>query len=406
MKKSLFSFLAAVSILLTTGCWDSTEIEQISFIMGLAFDTIENEEEKEQKTKKESGQEKRKHDDMFSVTFQVARPTLIQTKTGQGGGGDGDAFFNVTSTGITNFKIRRNLSSRISRHTKFEHLKTIIISEKLARQEAMIEHLIDFYIRDHEMRRNVHVIISKGDAKDILSYSPKLGDIPAISIQRIGDNYRKVLPMQKPKKIGEIAQNVVENRSFLIPRIVKHGNGLKIAGAAIIRRNPNKMIGWMGEQDVAGYNLIHGKVIDDVIETHYKEKPIVFETQDMSSVISYYKDENKNYFHVNIKAEGTLGESWIHEIDLNEEQTVENISNAIAQRIEESSSKIIARMQEEFHVDVFEFGSLIKRQDYPYWQKIRKQWDGKDGEFSKAEIKVTAEVQVRHYMLNEKLEEE
>jgi spore germination protein len=406
MKKGLSIILTLFSILLLSGCWDNTEIEEIGFIMGVAFDTV-SEEEKE-KAEKERAQRSGKHE-MFKVTLQIARPSVIQTKTGQGGGGGGESpFFNVASTDFTNFKIKRNFSSRISRNTNLEHLKSIVISEDLIRQEAMLEHLIDFYLRDDEMRRNPHVLVSKGKASNIFTPDPKLGDIPAIAIQSIGENYPKVLPMQRPKELGEVSKNIIENQSFLIPRIVKHGNGLKIAGAAIFKPKPTKMVGWLGEEDVAGFNLVKGKVINEIIEAEYKEQSIVFEIQKMNSSVRYHRDENKekDTFEVNIKAEGFLSESWLHAIDVSEPKILKEIETAVNKEIEKMASTIIEKMQNEFHVDVFEFGAKVKRENYPYWQKAKQTWDAEDGGFSKADIQVTANVKIRHYMLNEKLKKE
>jgi hypothetical protein len=61
-------------------------------------------------------------------------------------------------------------------------------------------------------------------------------------------------------------------------------------------------------------------------------------------------------------------------------------------------------MQEEFHADIFGLLVQVKQKDYDYWEKVRMEWDGEKGKFSKSNITVNAKVELRHYMLQERLD--
>ncbi len=61
-------------------------------------------------------------------------------------------------------------------------------------------------------------------------------------------------------------------------------------------------------------------------------------------------------------------------------------------------------MQDEFQADIFQFIHQVRVKKYDYWNEVKGNWDGEDGAFSKANIHVEAEAEIRHYMTNEKLE--
>jgi spore germination protein len=282
----------------------------------------------------------------------------------------------------------------------------ITINEDLAKQ-GILEHLIDLYIRDHQMRRGTHILISKGEAKKVFEEKLPLESMPDKSIEMISENYDRTLSMIPIRDVGFVSERVLGKRSYLIPRIVKHGKtDLKIAGAAIFMGIENRMIGWLGEEDVAGYNWVAGETKNGMIEVPYQDKGIfAFETLSMESVITYKRKDDQNTFHVKIKAEGTLGESWIHNLEIDDQKTILKLQKAVADKIKKQATHTINTMQKEYHADIFDFVQQVKQKEYDYWEKTRKEWDGKDGEFSKAEITVEAEVQIRHYMLNKSLDQ-
>jgi spore germination protein len=397
MKKCLFiPFLLLTFIL--SGCWDRLEIEDIGFVMAVALDPLEDKEQKEAQEKNSN------HSQMFTSTYQVAIPGLLGG--GDGGGGQADKpFFNISTSGMTSFKMRRNIDARRSRQLIFEHLKLIIINQELARQ-GLLEHLSDFYTRNHEMRRKTQVYISDGDAKALLEDKLPLENMPAQSIDMISENHPKVLQMIKTIMIADVVEGVTGKRSFLIPRIVKHGKeGVKFSGAAIFLGTTNKMIGWLKETDIEGYNWIMGEAEKGVLEVEYEgEYPFIFETKSMSTSIDYQRENDQDSFKIEIIAEGKLGESWLHKIEINDEETLKKLEEAIVRKIIEQANSTIKKMQEEFHADIFGLLVQVKQKDYDYWEKVRMEWDGEKGAFSKADITVSAKVQLRHYMLQERLD--
>jgi spore germination protein len=405
MNGKVVTFLL-VCLLILPGCWDLTEIEEIGFVLGVALDPMDDEEVKA-KYIKETGRPLPKG--MFQMTNHVVIPGQIG-----GGGEEGSGttkegpFFNIRSIGLTAFKSNRNFAARRSRAMNYEHLKVLIINEELAR-EGIIGNLIDFFIRDHEMRRDTLVLISKGEGYDILNQKLPLEIMPAISIEMITDNAPRGHSIPPPKPIGELMNNVISTQSYIIPRIDKsEGDGFKVAGAAVFLGKGNKMVGWLGEYDVQGLSWISAEAENEIVEAFYgpEQIPFVYETDAADLEINYNHQDGKDIFDVTIKTEGFFVENWIKGIKLDSQETVLELEDAVAKEIERQAKKVIEKMQTEFYTDIFQFHEQVKINNFSYWEEVKDHWDGKGGAFSKAEINVEARVKIRHQMTIEQLEEE
>ncbi|MFC0560362.1 Ger(x)C family spore germination protein [Halalkalibacter alkalisediminis] len=403
MKGITLSFLL-VCLFMLSGCWDLTEIEQLSFVIGTALDPVDDEEIKA-RYQKETGRPLPK--EMFQVTNQVVIPGLIEGG-GEGGGSPAEGpFFNIRSTGMTNFKINRNFTSRRSRVMNYEHVKVVLINEELAR-EGIIESVIDFFARDHAMRRDFLVLISKGSGYEILENKLPLEIMPAISIEMMSNNTEKGHSIPPKKYIGELINNVASHQSYIIPRITKTGgDGIKLAGAAVFFGRENKMVGWLGEYDIQGYGWVTGEVENEAIEAFYgpEQKPFVFETDSGEVKVDYQHENGKDLFTITIMAEGFFVDNWIGGIDLDTHETISKLEQEVANEIKRQSTKVIEKMQNEFYTDIFQLHDEVRIHENSYWQEVKDRWDGEDGAFSKAEINLEVDVEIRHYMTTAELEE-
>lgn len=395
MKKAVISMLA---LMLLTSCWGLTEIEEIGFVLAVALDPLTKAELEEYNNqfKKETGQPARQ---MYKTTYQIVIPSMV---VAEGLKIEDQAFFNMTSVGRTGFKMNRNNAARISRRFNFEHLKALIINEQLLKTGELAK-FIDLYLRDHEMRRDTLVYVSKEDGKEVLKGKIPLEIIPAISIKKIHENYQAQHGMLPPKPIGELAISILDEKSFIVPRISAEKGELIIAGAALFLGDTNELIGWLGEEDVAAYRLVVGEAGNQVMEVTLEEQIFVFEFDNMAMVIDYQLKNGKDFFEIKLKAEGFFVEDWLDDIKIGEEETNKKLAAAVEKEIERLATKIVEKMQREFYSDIFELSKTLKIEKYQRWKEIKAEWDGEDGYFSKANIEINAEVKIEHQMLIEQL---
>ncbi|WNF37579.1 Ger(x)C family spore germination protein [Bacillaceae bacterium IKA-2] len=390
--------IAILSLLLLTSCWDLTEIEEIGFVLAVAIDPLSEEELAEYKKqyKKETGQKARQ---MYKTSYQVVIPSMIVE---EGAKLEDKAFFNIKTVGSTNFKMARITSARISRRLNFQQLKVIIIDEHLLKTGDLAK-FIDFYIRDHEMNRDTLVYVSKGGASEVLETKLPLESMVALSIKKIQDHYLQQHSMPAPKRIGEMATSVLDESSFIVPRIAAVGKELIMAGAAVILGGKNEMIGWLGEVDVMAHRLIVGEAKNLVIEGKVNEQLFDFEVDNFDSEINYQLKEGQDFFEINLRAEGFFVENWLDDLAIGEEETNKKLEAALEKEIERLATEFVEKMQSEFQVDIFELGKIVKKKNYHRWKEMKENWDGEDGYFSKANIEINAEVKIRHQMIIEQL---
>lgn len=400
-RKWLLGFVFLFLLCSLSGCWDLTEIEDIGFITVIGLDPVSN-EVFESKTGKRKLARQHEYNQLFSASYNVAIPSKIEA---QEGGREGRAFFTITTKGLTNFGTVRQIAPRRSRRLSFEHLEAIIINESLLRSNTMIEHLVDFYIRDHEMRRRKFIFVTTENTQKLINNKLPLEELISKSIVDISENHNAVLFMVTPKTLGEVSTDIVENHSFIIPRITASPSGdLKISGGAVFLGRKNHMVGWMGGEDTKGYNWVIGKANNSIVEVEYQGDFFVFEVNTMDSRFNYSRKYNQNTFEVDVRVEGVLAESWLSDLEINDESTIQKLEVEVENEIERQSNQIIQKMQNEFHTDVFEFYLIVRQKQYDYWKTVKDNWDGKGGAFKEAVVNVNASVKIRHYMLNEKLE--
>lgn len=396
MKKIL---LLCLSLFFLTSCWDLKEIEEIGFVLAVAIDPLDKEEEEQYKEqyKKEA---KERALQMFKTTYQVVVPSALV----EGGASGGQLpFFNISTVGQTNFKMNRHISSRRSRRLNYEHLKVVIINSELVKNGELGK-FIDFYIRDHEMRTKTLVLVSEGKGSEVLKEKLPLELMPAISINMIQENYLVHHGIPIKKTIGELATCVLDEKSYLVPRVKpEQGKDFVLSGAAVFMGEENKFIGWLGEVDSQGYSLVIGDGYNMVIEATYEDQLFVFEIDNEDTVIKYQRIDGKDHFKVMIKAEGFFVENWIENLNLNEADTSEKLEKALEEEIKKLASEIIFKMQKQFYADIFEMYKQVELKDNSYWKKVKNNWDGEDGHFRNAIVDVDAKVQIRHYMTKEQL---
>ncbi|MCM3713696.1 Ger(x)C family spore germination protein [Alkalihalobacillus oceani] len=397
MKRAISTILI---LFILTGCWDSRDIEELGFVLGIAFDPVKEEERHEDHIEEELGEaigDSEAHERFFRKTYQIAVPQDSQS------GEDIQSHFNLTSIGLTNFKVARNLATRSSRALNSEHLKVLIINEELVRN-GMLEHLADFYLRDHEMRRRVLVLISKGEAKANFDVKVPLEKMPALYIREVLENYEKTLQMPKYVEMGDVTSFIINQYSYIIPRIVSGKTDIKVAGAAVFDGQENKMVGWLGEAETEGYNWVVGDAENGVLEVNYEDKGVfVYESFSAKTSLDFERRGEQNVFTIDVKTEGSFAEKWIEGIDVADIETNIKLQQAVEEKIKAEINQIVEKMQNEYSLDIFRFGMKINRKDPKYWEEIKDRWDGEDGLFKDAIVHTNVSVKVRNYMTEEKL---
>lgn len=378
-KKIKSVILISLIPLLLSGCWDRVEIEERGFVVGMAIDIPDKEKD-------------RKHP-RFEVTYQYVIPA------GMGGpnqGAQGDPFKNITVADESLFEAGREAAKQISRTPYLVHMQVLIISEEVLKKENAIENILDFYIRDHELRRSIKILVARdGSAKEILEKKTKLEQLPSVYINSISENNFKTAKLLKPTIVGDVHEYLLEKNNYVLPAIKTSKVGVELEGAAVFKGDSNSFIGYLEEDEIIGLNFITSEVKGGAFNAEYKEGLIVYEIERADSKIDpIIKSDDNIEFNITIHTEGKIVQSY-KPIDFFDQKEIEKIEKQLEEKVISTIQNTIDRTQKELKVDVLGLNRILEQKRFEAWKKVRKQWNRGEGTFPSSKIHVSANVIIR-----------
>lgn len=345
------------SILILPGCWDSIEIENRGFVIGAAIDKL-------------------KGDEPLLLTQQIVVPSGIGAGSNQGGGskpGGSDAFLNEKETGESMFQIVREISAKTSRTPVFVHIKTIVISEDAAREYHMGK-LLDYFIRDPEMRRGTLVLIGIDKASDILEVVPKNEKLPSLYIESLSENTFKNAEIFPKTRIGDVHEKFLQNRSFALTMVKKEGEAIELHNTAIISGKSFKMVGTLDREGTLGLNFLKNDVEGGTIIIGKESDPHIYEIYRSDTEVKVTANSPEDiHFQVKTNLEGALGEIFpVNKYST--QQQLDELERKFADEIKGFMETAIKKNQ-QYESDAIEFGKKLKQDNYPIWKKIKDEWE-------------------------------
>ncbi len=380
----------------STGCWDRVELEERGFVIGVAIDEVK--EEEAQEMEEAEAADKPKGAQRFKVTYQYVIPGALSGAGGgssQAGGVKSEAVFNITSVGDTIDSISTELATRTSRTPYFEHLQMVIISEDVAKSELGFANVIDFFMRDQEMRRSIKVLIAKGEAKKVLEVKPPSEKLPVMYIRSITENTEKTARMLPASRLGDTEEHLLRSESFVIQQVKGLKQEVKVSGSAVFQGSKNNLIGFLDEEETEGLNFITDEIRHGIIKIKLQDNLVVFDIHSMKNKIkAEVKSNNKIKFTIFVDTEGSVGESF-ERLDFLNPNIQANLELKIGEEIERLMKATIKKVQQEYKKDVLGLGAYLRGNHYDTWKQVKADWDSGDNYFAKSEIKIETKVKIR-----------
>jgi spore germination protein len=367
-----------MSILFTGGCWDSIEIDDIGLAVGVGVDNQEN---------SINGQTPE-----FTIQFVIPKALAGEN----GGGTKEEAFHNLTIEETSLFEGGREASTISSRSPNYSHLKVLIISKEAAQSINLLQ-LMNFFFRDHEIRRTVHVLISEEKASEILSLKGAQDPIPALNLLYITENMEtKTAKMSQKLSLGDFSEKMSASSSFMVQKVQKHKEEVQIIGAAVIKGKTQKMIGELDEDETFGINCITGEATAGAVTGVDKEtdKIIAYEIDSLKSSIKPKVNGEDISFTVNINTEGRLSEDWIPNSDAFKEEFIRNAEKEVEREFKRLMEAGLTKTQQDLKVDVAGFGESLRINKPKVWKKVKKDWEER---FPEASIDINVKVKIGQF---------
>ncbi|WP_208591118.1 Ger(x)C family spore germination protein [Gracilibacillus suaedae] len=378
MKRSLL-LLSCFTLLLLAGCWDELPIDERGFVIGSGLDM--------------AGKNTEGTYDI-TLTSQFVIPGNLSNPT-QNGGREQAAFKNISTTGQSSFQLSRQMLGLTNLIPNYEHLKILIISSDIARDPKLFSSIVDGFIRDHEMRRGIKVMVSEGDAKDVLNIKTETEPLPSLFINTIVENNVKSLELIEPVRIGQLHRYLLDEHSYALPLLTLSKDNVSYEGVAVFDGKSDHQVGTVSGDDLKGLRLIKGNISNGMLLFHIDGQLMIYEINAAKSSIKINAANPDNVkISISIDTEGAIAEMFGGR-SLLDQAYMNEIEKQIEEKIEQIVNHTVENAQQEFEVDFFGFSNILKEKHYDDWKKIKDNWDHGDKLFSKSTVDVSANAIVR-----------
>ncbi len=376
----IVSFVFLLSFL--AGCWDARELGDISVVTGIAIDKGEHQR--------------------YKLTIEGLNASELNAKTARG-----DAPSVVYALeGDTIAELSQKMNAGISRKLIYSHVRTVVISEELAR-EGLLDFL-DFLERNREIRDDFIFLLAKGRADEILrvTYPVQKASTMKLAVQfrMMADHWggdpdvrlkdvieAMVSPGREPVLTAVRVQgekekgNAVDNMKKVTPDAL-----VVLDSLAVFKKD--RYLGDLTIVDSRNYLLIeNGIQLTSFTVPCRKGKDMAVRVYNASSKRKVKYKDGKPHIDIELFLESRLDATQCAD-DLTRPETYVKYEKLVSDAVSRDVESTVKRVQEKFKVDIFGFGEDMYRQDFEHFEKVKDYWNE---EFTRAKIQVNTSVMLR-----------
>ncbi|WP_458124209.1 Ger(x)C family spore germination protein [Paenibacillus sp. Z3-2] len=359
-------------LLLISGCWSSREVEDLSVYVGLGID-VGKETEFEKNIAAQGGTYSKQNN--ITATVQIA-PGSSSSKKGEQSGSPGSgktSYSNEQLTGDSLLQIFRQFALRRDRPLIGHHLKVIVISKDIAKKYGL-DQLLDFVLRDNDIRPNCLVLISHHRALDVLT-SEDPSQIPAFYLTSITDNSYLSNKILDPVLLSKLDAQMQSGSSFLLQNVLSNGED-KFSGGSIFDGKTTKFLGELSQTDLEGLSWIRPKEKGGVLKTYNKEGfTVVYEMKKKKTKVIPKVVGNDISFHVKVDSEGWLMEDWRAPEEEEKGAYLRELEKEFSELAEQQIRQVLYKLQHTYKVDVADFRDSLRIKEPKTWKKVKDDWD-------------------------------
>jgi Ger(x)C family germination protein len=362
-----------VLCLLLSGCWDQHELQDRGVVLAVGIDVNDDPDNDTGLRRIES----------FTHSFggNPYRLSLQVLKIGAAESGDKGQTgrgktYTLSNTGISMFDMVRDMRGQTSKGLWFEHIQTIIISEA-AVKKAGLSKLLDFFLRDGEMRWHARAYITPGKAQELMDFKPPTDEPGGIYLANIAKQHIKNVHIGGAKTdIGFTGATLDEGGDPILPRIEMVKDKVKINGLAMFKQD--RFVGYVDEFTVKGIRFVRGNEKSALVPFECPTHPddfVIFELFRHHTKLKPHVNGDSIWFTLDIAMRGNLAEvSCRTEHDTRDPEYIEKARVAFAKEVERTVAHSLQVCQ-TMGVDALYFSRMLQAYEPETWERIKDRWD-------------------------------
>lgn len=346
---------------LTTGCWDRVEINNRGFVVGVSVDAQPAKEDEDKSTARS-----------FRICYQIVIPGA--QKGGTEGGKASSGYSNLCGEAVSLSAFNQFAADKLSRPPFYDHLKVIIISDRVARVGSGFSDSLDFFLRGTGLRRSIKILVAKGDASQALNSESPNEKLPATDIENISGNRRS---LEKPpaSHIGYIHERLMNETSFAVQQLETQNKSILVSGSAVFDGRTNREAGTLDARQTAGRNFLLGSKMRGFITFQSDGIRVALDVYEIRSHMrANVRDPEHIVFDVSVHARVSIRETTGAQ-DLMNTSVMNRIQSDAADEIESMIADAVDKIQHDIRKDALGLGDYLKKNHYHTWKKISNDWD-------------------------------
>ena len=388
--KAACLLICSLILLLTPGCWDRSELEELGIIAAIGMDYDAEE-------------------DVFEVTAAVVRPMDLAGGEDPAQGGDTKPFRLVTTRGDTLSGALEQQNVMLSRTPYFAHNDVVILGEELARRGMHL--VLDRMVRERDMRMNMQLVVIDENVKEMMRSGAKLE-------QGLPLELRQMLKLRHQRSYRPITDLRTFTRDLLqagadpylpllssrletpvVPQEIEQAGQVdeedkirypKLFGTAVFRED--KLVGFLEGHATKGLLYVKGDILDarETIEDPYgKPGKVVLIPLDVETEIIPLFEEGEPHVLLDIEKEGDIC-CQTSASNLFTEEAME-IMQQEKEKIIKAHIREALEKSQEWEADIFAIGREFHRLLPQKWELIQDDWRYIYAELE-VDIKVTSRI--------------
>lgn len=351
-------YILFVLLILLSGCWDRTEVNDLAIVTGTAID--------------------KKDDDSIELTLQVFIPKALSSGGGQGGGGSGGGKMTLTAsqTGKNMADALSKMQSKLPREVFWGQCKVFIFGEDFAKEGIQQE--LDFLLRHPEPRGRALVFVSKGKAKTILELTANLERYTAEVLREIAEfgTGLHVTIQDLNEKLTGVPQGAGIPYAKISTQKSSSGEPIKyvhIDGAAVMKKD--RMVGTITEKETRGVLWLRDEVKRYTINVKLKNVEGRVALNPVSARVNLIPQiqDGKWGILVKINTEGAIVQNET-KLDLTNPKLLKKVEEAYEKSIKNRITLALEKTQHELKIDIADFSKAFQRKYPNEWKKAENHW--------------------------------
>lgn len=357
-NRSKLIFLLLAVALLMTGCWDSTEVNDLNLASMVILD---------------------RQGDELSFTVEIAK---ISAPGESGGGSSGTKQTYLTGAGKDFVEARDALDMQMDKPLFLGTVRTLVITERAAEND-LAEYL--FRLRENqEYRQKVNITITSDDPKVFSEFKNEI-DEPAGFV--IDDTILTATELGHTCAVTteKYVNDILAHRGFIVQHMAIENQQIKLNGYSVFR--DAKLVGFIPIEDSRGLTFVSGK---RPVWVYRLEGAGAFVTAEVERVKREIKPSHENgavKFEVTLAFEATIQYKSAISLFPMDDESIEKFSDDLNRVLKQEVEAAIELSQKQFQSDYMEFGEAFRLAYPDEFEKM--DWAA---EYPKAAIEVKTSV--------------